>query len=101
MLQNHSTTNSSTWEYVGTQIMEDGLKHEGHPGWRIDQLSAARVNWTIFAPDIIILMAGTNDIGELYNVSCNETSTPWSCNTTNIISRLDLLLKQTFSTLPN
>jgi len=99
LLKSDYTTKHILWEFVGTQTMDDGLKHEGHPGWRIDQLSVAHGNWTIFAPDIIILLAGTNDIGELY-VNCKKNSTPSKCNTTKIIKRLDILLAQTFLALP-
>lgn len=36
--------------------------HEGHAGWRIDQVDAQSQQWvTQAAPDFIILMIGTND----------------------------------------
>src|SRR5579859_901846 len=38
-------------------------QHEGHPGWRIDQLSAHIVGWlATYQPHIILLQIGTNDI---------------------------------------
>jgi lysophospholipase L1-like esterase len=37
--------------------------HEGHGGWRIDDIEAAVSGWvTASQPDIILLMAGTNDL---------------------------------------
>ena len=35
--------------------------HEGHPGWRIDQLNATAANWTAYSPDVITMLAGAND----------------------------------------
>ncbi|AEV84584.1 GDSL family lipase [Actinoplanes sp. SE50] len=44
--------------------------HEGHPGWRIDQLDAAIVGWIQQAdPRTILLHIGTNDIGQNYDVA--------------------------------
>ena len=65
-------------------------RHEGHPGWRIDQLAGTCVGanhtlpdghveggdcqggnasffagWVALAPDAIVLMAGTNSPGHL------------------------------------
>lgn len=38
-------------------------QHEGHGGWRIDQLTAiAAEQVRRFAPDVVLLMAGTNDL---------------------------------------
>ncbi len=37
-------------------------QNEGHPGWKIDQISAKVVNWlTTYRPGIILLHIGTND----------------------------------------
>jgi lysophospholipase L1-like esterase len=39
--------------------------HEGHPGWRIDQLTAELAGWLAKAqPDLILLHIGRNDIGQ-------------------------------------
>ncbi len=39
--------------------------HEGHAGWRIHQIDANIVNWVQQAqPDIVLLMIGTNDMGQ-------------------------------------
>ena len=35
--------------------------HEGHPGWRIDQLTAIVPSWAALAPDVVSLLAGAND----------------------------------------
>ncbi len=37
--------------------------HEGHSGWRIEQLTAPVGGWlTVANPDLILLMVGTNDV---------------------------------------
>jgi lysophospholipase L1-like esterase len=44
--------------------------HEGHSGWRIDQLDANIVNWLgTSAPHTILLHIGTNDINQNYDVA--------------------------------
>ncbi|MEU8077991.1 ricin-type beta-trefoil lectin domain protein [Catellatospora citrea] len=44
--------------------------HEGHSGWRIDQLDANIVNWMrAYAPRTVLLHIGTNDIGQNYDVA--------------------------------
>jgi lysophospholipase L1-like esterase len=44
--------------------------HEGHSGWRIDQLDANIVGWLQnSAPRTIMLHIGTNDIGQNYDVA--------------------------------
>ena len=50
-----------SFEFVGS-MEGGGTKHEGHPGWRIDQLLNISANWSAFAPDIILLHAGSNDV---------------------------------------
>lgn len=43
--------------------------HEGHSGWRIDQLDANIVNWLSASdPRTIMLQIGTNDINQNYDV---------------------------------
>lgn len=81
--------------------------HEGHPGWRIDQLgnttggsASIFANWTRLRPDVIVLMAGTNDIGQLFNVSCDKSIVPWTCSVGKILDRMDRLLEQTIRALP-
>jgi len=44
--------------------------HEGHSGWRIDQLDANIVGWLqSYAPRTILLHIGTNDINQNYDVA--------------------------------
>jgi lysophospholipase L1-like esterase len=44
--------------------------HEGHSGWRIDQLDANIVGWLRSSnPRTILLHIGTNDIGQNYDVA--------------------------------
>ncbi len=44
--------------------------HEGHPGWRIDQIDANITTWArTYNPHTVLLHIGTNDILQNYNVS--------------------------------
>jgi lysophospholipase L1-like esterase len=44
--------------------------HEGHSGWRIDQIDASINGWMdTYKPRIVLLHIGTNDIGQNYNIS--------------------------------
>jgi lysophospholipase L1-like esterase len=44
--------------------------HEGHSGWRIDQIDANIVNWLrISAPHTVLLHIGTNDVNQNYDVA--------------------------------
>src|SRR3982751_715951 len=44
--------------------------HEGHSGWRIDQLDANITGWLRTAnPRTVLLHIGTNDIGQNYDVA--------------------------------
>jgi lysophospholipase L1-like esterase len=55
---------------VGTQtsgpawLPAAGQSHEGHPGWTIDQIKSILPTWAALKPDVILLMLGTNDIGQ-------------------------------------
>lgn len=63
--------------------------NEGHPGWRIDQISAHVVNWLdTYQPQIILLHIGTNDILQGYSVAT-------------AIARLNTLVNQITTTEPN
>lgn len=35
--------------------------HEGHPGWRIDQLTAIAPTWAALAPQVVTTLVGAND----------------------------------------
>ncbi len=44
--------------------------HEGHSGWRIDQIDARIVGWlTTYRPQTVLLHIGTNDVLQNYNVA--------------------------------
>jgi lysophospholipase L1-like esterase len=44
--------------------------HEGHGGWRIEQIRASIDNWsTTYKPELVLLHIGTNDMGQNFNVS--------------------------------
>ncbi|HLZ57853.1 MAG TPA: SGNH/GDSL hydrolase family protein [Ktedonosporobacter sp.] len=53
-------------DFVGSQHsgpQDIPPEHEGHPGWRIDQLASHITDWlAIYQPHIILLHIGTNDI---------------------------------------
>jgi lysophospholipase L1-like esterase len=56
--------------FVGGETSEvPDLRHEGHGGWRIDQLRAV-VDEVLAAhpPDVVLLQIGTNDIGQGYDL---------------------------------
>ena len=63
--------------------------HEGHSGWRIEEIRDRVVEWLqTFQPDIIFLLIGTNNIGQWYQV---ETAS----------YRLKQLIDSIFQTAPN
>ena len=63
--------------------------HEGHSGWRIDQINMYVNFWLQkYQPDVILLTIGTNDIGQNYQV---ETAP----------ERLKNLIDDIFQELPN
>jgi hypothetical protein len=72
-----------TTDFVGSQFNGPGSlgdhDHEGHPGWRIDQIHANIVSWlNTHQPQTVLLHIGTNDIPQNYNVSTapNRLSAP-------------------------
>ncbi|GAA3934495.1 carbohydrate binding domain-containing protein [Actinoplanes auranticolor] len=61
-------------DFVGSQFNGPGAlgdhDHEGHPGWRIDQIDASVTGWlNTTRPRTVLLHIGTNDILQNYNVS--------------------------------
>jgi lysophospholipase L1-like esterase len=63
-----------TVDYVGSQFNGPSSlgdhDHEGHPGWRIDQIDANIVRWlNTYQPRSVLLHIGTNDVLQNYNVS--------------------------------
>src|SRR3954447_3974151 len=67
-------TNRFTVDFVGSQFNGPSSlgdhDHEGHPGWRIDQIDANIVNWLRGSnPHTVLLHIGTNDVLQNFNVS--------------------------------
>ncbi|WP_372444334.1 ricin-type beta-trefoil lectin domain protein [Micromonospora qiuiae] len=63
-----------TVDFVGSQFNGPASlgdrDHQGHPGWRIDQIDANIVGWlNTQRPRSVLLHIGTNDILQNYNVS--------------------------------
>jgi lysophospholipase L1-like esterase len=63
-----------TIDFVGSQFNGPGNlgdhDHEGHPGWRIDQIDANIAGWArTYNPRSVLLHIGTNDLLQNYNVS--------------------------------
>jgi lysophospholipase L1-like esterase len=83
--------NGYSIKFVGTQSSGPGdidRYNEGHPGWRIDQISSHVVRWLIlYRPQIILLFIGTNDILQRHDVS-------------HALDRLSLLIDEITFTLP-
>ena len=89
------TNASIAMDFVGTQVsLAPGLpypNHEGHSGFRIDQIDDPFfLSWvnSVASPDIILLLIGTNDIGQ------ND-------DPTNAIVRLDGLISHITTDCPN
>ncbi|MFD3515697.1 GDSL-type esterase/lipase family protein [Streptomyces sp. NPDC058657] len=56
-------------QFVGSMRDADGTRHEGHSGWRIDQISANIERWMEQAkPNLVLLHIGTNDMDRDYQV---------------------------------
>jgi lysophospholipase L1-like esterase len=61
-------------DFVGSQFNGPASlgdhDHEGHPGWRIDQIDANIVGWLqTFTPHSVLLHIGTNDVLQNFNLS--------------------------------
>ena len=72
----------------GSQIPDQD--HEGHSGWRIDQLDSNIAAWfaSYGSPDVVLMHIGTNDFGQNYNIST-------------AIDRLDALILKIANLQPN
>ncbi|MEU6786758.1 hypothetical protein ABZ912_46835 [Nonomuraea angiospora] len=62
-----------TVDFVGSQFNGPGSlgdhDHEGHPGWRIDQIDANITGWLrTYTPRTVLLHIGTNDVLQNYNL---------------------------------
>ncbi|RPK67252.1 GDSL-like Lipase/Acylhydrolase [Streptomyces sp. ADI96-02] len=56
--------------FVGSLRDADGTRHEGHSGWRIDQLQANIGPWLTEAkPNVVLMHIGTNDMDRDHQVS--------------------------------
>jgi lysophospholipase L1-like esterase len=60
-------------DFVGSQVSGPAQlrdqDHEGHPGWRIDQLDAQIAGWmATYRPDAVLLHIGTNDVIQNYSL---------------------------------
>ncbi len=70
---------------VGSSTQNSGLlaekEHDGHPGWRIDQIDSNIAGWLdgIEDPDVVLMHIGTNDFGQNFS-------------TATAINRLDALI---------
>jgi lysophospholipase L1-like esterase len=83
----------ATIDFVGSQTngpSELGDKnHEGHSGWRIDQIDNNINGWMdSYQPRIVLLHIGTNDIGQNYDIA-------------NAPSRLSTLIDKICARLPS
>ena len=61
-------------DYVGSQFNGPASlgdhDHEGHPGWRIDQIDANITGWLrATTPHTVLLHIGTNDVLQSYNLA--------------------------------
>ncbi|TDC43991.1 RICIN domain-containing protein [Micromonospora sp. KC213] len=67
------TNDRYTVDFVGSQFNGPGNlgdhDHEGHPGWRIDQIDARINGWlTTYQPRTVLLHIGTNDVLQNYDL---------------------------------
>lgn len=81
------------WDYVGP-LWSKG-NHAGYNGWTIKQISnVVKDAVSIHVPDIVLLMAGTND----FFFSHNDPDDPTlGANATEAVKRMDTLLGDLFS----
>jgi lysophospholipase L1-like esterase len=61
-------------DFVGSQFNGPASlgdhDHEGHPGWRIDQIDANVTGWLrTYSPHTVLLHIGTNDVLQNFNLS--------------------------------
>ena len=88
------TNSGYTVDYIGSQTGNStGMAdpdHEGHGGWRIDQIDAIILDVlrTEADPDVLLLLIGTNDFGQEFD----------QANATN---RLDALIERIATNRPH
>ena len=81
------------WTFVGTQS-NGGFAaplHEGHPGYTITQLHGIVPSWVPTRPDVVLLHAGTNDLGGYVKPVATAQDAA---------ERMRVLLNNTFAALP-
>ncbi len=67
LLQSDGITNVNFVGSLANGIPTIDPDHEGHGGWRVDEIDGAVAGWLAASqPDIILLLAGTNDIIQGY-----------------------------------
>jgi len=92
-LWNHLVSGGYNVDFVGS-VTGPGpntidLNHEGHPGWRNDDLSNSVDGWmSSYQPGVIMLLAGANDIIQ-------------GASTATAIARLNVLLDKIIADRPN
>lgn len=84
---------STAWAFVGTQSNGNfgAPQHEGHPGWTIPQLEKILPSWAATRPDVVLLHAGTNDLGGYVQPVATAVTAA---------ARMRSLLNRTFVALP-
>lgn len=70
VLKARLATAGVTIDFVGSQASGRGdSQHEGHRGFTIGQLQAGAAGWVrTYRPDVVLLLAGTNDIARRVGV---------------------------------
>lgn len=73
-LHNILISGNIPFDFVGSQVSGPpnlpDRDHEGHPGWRIDQIANHVATWLIqYTPDVVILHIGTNDIVQNHDLA--------------------------------
>ena len=56
-------------------------QHEGHPGWTSIQIEAISQQWTLLRPNMITVLLGTNDCGNVSKTTGNASFAIESMNT--------------------
>ena len=83
-LDNLLTNAAFDFDFVGGEVDGSGFdaEHEGHDGWRTEQVDSAMGDWiSNYSPDAILLLIGTNDVSQ-------------GSPSANIISRIDGILNK-------
>src|SRR5215212_10444100 len=75
------TANGYRVDFVGSQFNGPSSlgdhDHEGHPGWRIDQIDANIVGWLrTSTPHTVLLHIGTNDVLQNFNLGTAPNRLP-------------------------